>query len=43
MIRFVLLSLMSMLILGGCTAKEFSDGVSDGVDDVKRVIRGTNN
>lgn len=43
MIRFVMLSIVTILMFSGCTAKEFSDGVSDGVDDVKRVIRGTNN
>jgi len=43
MIRITMLSIITILILSGCTAKEFSDGVRDGVDDVKRVIRGTNN
>jgi len=43
MIRFTMLSIITILMLSGCTAKEFGDGVSDGVDDVKRVIRGTNN
>jgi hypothetical protein len=43
MIRFVLVSMAAILILGGCTVKEFSDGVGDGINDVKRVVRGTNN
>lgn len=42
MIRFLMLSL-AILILGGCTAKEFNSGVDDGFNDIKRVIRGTNN
>lgn len=43
MIRFVMLSIVTILIFSGCTAKEFGDGVSDGIGDVKRVIRGNNN
>ncbi len=43
MIRFTMVSIITILMLSGCTAKEFGDGVSDGIDDVKRVIRGTNN
>jgi hypothetical protein len=43
MIRFVLASMIVMVMLNGCTAKEFNDGVSDGIDDIKRVVRGTNN
>lgn len=43
MTRLVLVSLMAILMLSGCTAKEFGDGVGDGINDVKRVIRGTNN
>lgn len=43
MARFVMFAMVSILMLSGCSAKEFGDGVSDGVDDVKRVIRGTNN
>lgn len=43
MIRFVMLSIVTILMFNGCTAKEFGDGVNDGIDDVKRVIRGTNN
>jgi hypothetical protein len=42
MIRTMILALMAVLMLGGCTAKEIGDGVNDGVDNVKRVIRGTN-
>lgn len=41
--RTILLSLIAMLMLSGCTAKEFNQGVDDGISDVKRVIRGTNN
>ena len=43
MMRFTMVSIITILMLSGCTAKEFRDGVSDGIDDVKRVIRGTNN
>ena len=43
MIRFAMLSLVSILMFSGCTVKEFSDGVGDGINDVKRVVRGTNN
>lgn len=43
MIRLVLASMMAMIMLNGCTVKEFSDGVGDGINDVKRVVRGTNN
>lgn len=43
MIRLMMVSMIAMLMLSGCTAKEFGDGVNDGIDDVKRVIRGTNN
>jgi hypothetical protein len=43
MIRIMILSVLAILILGGCTAKEFNSGVDDGFNDVKRVIRGTNN
>ena len=41
--RLFIFSMLAIALLGGCTAKEFGDGVSDGVDDVKRVVRGTNN
>ncbi|WP_295066141.1 hypothetical protein [Sulfuricurvum sp.] len=41
--RYVMISLLTVVILGGCSAKEFNQGVSEGFDDVKRVIRGTNN
>lgn len=43
MIRFWMVSVLAVLILSGCTVKEFSDGVGDGIDDIKRVVRGTNN
>ncbi|WP_294915253.1 hypothetical protein [Sulfuricurvum sp. PD_MW2] len=43
MTRLVLASMIAILMLNGCTAKEFNDGVSDGIDDIKRVVRGTNN
>ncbi|WP_310439643.1 hypothetical protein [Sulfuricurvum sp.] len=43
MIRFAMLSIVTILLFSGCTVKEFGDGVSDGIDDVKRVVRGTNN
>lgn len=43
MIRTLMFSVLAIAIFSGCTAKEFNKGVSDGVDDVKRVIRGTNN
>ena len=41
--RLFIFSMLAITLLGGCTAKEFGDGVSSGVDDVKRVVRGTNN
>jgi hypothetical protein len=40
--QFVYL-VLAVALFSGCTVKEFGDGVSSGVDDVKRVIRGTNN
>jgi hypothetical protein len=43
MTRAIILSVLAILVLGGCTAKEFNSGVDDGFNDVKRVIRGTNN
>jgi hypothetical protein len=43
MMRFAMLSIITILMLSGCTAKEFGDGVGDGINDVKRVIRGNNN
>ena len=43
MIRFAMLSIVTILMFSGCTAKEFGDGVGDGINDVKRVIRGNNN
>lgn len=41
--RYVMITLFAVVMLGGCTAKEFNQGVSEGYDDVKRVVRGTNN
>lgn len=41
--RFFIFLVLAVALLGGCTVKEFGDGVSDGVGDVKRVIRGNNN
>lgn len=41
--RFFIFSILAVALFSGCTVKEFSDGVSSGVDDVKRVIRGNNN
>ncbi len=43
MIRLVLVSMIAILMLSGCTVKEFSDGVGDGINDVKRVVKGNNN
>lgn len=40
--RFMVMALFAALMLGGCTAKEFNQGVDDGISDVKRVIRGNN-
>lgn len=37
--RLFIFSMLAIIILGGCSAKEFNDGVSDGIDDVKRVVR----
>ncbi len=41
--RYIIFSVLAVAILGGCSAKEFSNGVDDGINDVKRVVRGTNN
>jgi hypothetical protein len=41
--RLFIFSMLAIILLSGCTAKEFGDGVNDGVNDVKRVVRGTNN
>ncbi len=43
MIRYFMMGLIAAAVFSGCTAKEFNQGVSDGVSDVKRVIRGDNN
>ncbi|MFY9143762.1 hypothetical protein [Sulfuricurvum sp.] len=43
MIRFAVIAILAVLMLGGCTAKEFNSGVNDATDGVTRVIRGTNN
>ncbi|MDD2839080.1 MAG: hypothetical protein AB7U44_08865 [Sulfuricurvum sp.] len=43
MIRLVLVGMMAILMISGCTAKEFNSGVNDATDGVTRVIRGTNN
>lgn len=43
MIRFLMMGLIAAAVFGGCTTKEFNQGVNDGVSDVKRVIRGDNN
>jgi hypothetical protein len=40
--QFVYL-VLAVALFNGCTVKEFGNGVSSGIDDVKRVIRGTNN
>ncbi|MDP3301259.1 MAG: hypothetical protein Q8S36_04740 [Sulfuricurvum sp.] len=41
--RYFIFSLLAVVLLGGCTVKEFGKGVDDGIGDVKRVIRGNNN
>ena len=41
--RYFIFTVLAVALFGGCTVKEFGDGVSSGVDDIKRVIRGTNN
>lgn len=41
--RFFIFSLLAVALFSGCTAKEINQGVDDGIGDVKRVIRGTNN
>lgn len=43
MIRFAMVSILAILMFGGCTAKEFNAGLDDAADGVVRVIRGTNN
>ena len=40
--RLISMALAAALMMSGCTAKEFNQGVNDGVEDVKRVIRGEN-
>jgi len=41
--KWILFSLVTMIVLSGCTVAEFNKGVDDGITDVKRVIRGNNN
>lgn len=41
--RYFIFLVLAVVLFNGCTAKEFCDGVSSGVDDVTRVIRGNNN
>lgn len=41
--RYFIFTVLAVTLFSGCTVKEFSDGVSSGVDDVKRVVRGNNN
>jgi hypothetical protein len=41
--RYFIFSILAVALFSGCTTKEFSQGVDDGISDVKRVIRGTNN
>lgn len=40
--RFWIMSALVAAVLAGCSAKEINRGVDDGINDVKRVIRGTN-
>ncbi len=40
--RYFIFSIVAMAFLGGCSAKEFNDGINDGVSDVTRVIQGKN-
>jgi len=40
--RSFVFSIVAMALLGGCSAKEFNDGVNDGVSDVTRVIQEKN-
>lgn len=42
MVRLFFIALMAVMALGGCTATEFNQGVDEGVEDVRGVIRGTN-
>jgi hypothetical protein len=41
--RYFIFTVLAVILFNGCTVKEFGDGVSSGVDDVKRVVRGNNN
>jgi hypothetical protein len=41
--RLFFMAMTAVLLLSGCTAKEFNQGVDEGVNDIKRVIRGKNN
>jgi len=43
MIRMILLGALAVMMMSGCTTKEFNSGVNDATDGVTRVIRGTNN
>jgi len=43
MIRTIALFALAIVMLSGCSAKEFNAGVNDATDGVTRVIRGTNN
>ena len=43
MTRLIMLALLTIVMFGGCTAKEVNAGVNDATDGVVRVIRGTNN
>jgi hypothetical protein len=37
-----MLAITVLMLLGGCSQKEFSDGANDIGNDIKRVIKGEN-
>jgi uncharacterized protein YceK len=40
--RNIIVLVVAMAVLSGCSTKEFNDGVNDGVSGVTRVIQGKN-
>ena len=40
--KYIWLGLTALVLLGGCSQKEFSDGVSDIGNDISNVVKGKN-
>lgn len=40
--RYIWLGLTALMLLSGCSQKEFSDGVNDIGNDISNVIKGEN-